>query len=180
MSEQVLNSEKMLNLIDDCCGVDEKGKSNSVVSLVYEKWNIPEKKVQPIRQHSCVDTIVEMHIINGKYMQLDLIFINSKAPALKLFWNTLNMYAKDDNDKELSVKRITVFPKFYKNYYMDLAMPIFCSLQPTKVNEDIRSIRLLFDLDDVSFYYSDEINMESLVQDILNQQYIDENTAPVS
>ncbi len=159
-----MNEELIFNLINDCNGVDGEGESKSIVSLSIERWDVQNEKITPLNNYTSMKASVEMFSVKEKYMMVDLHFLNSKITDLRMLWKLAEKRIDDipENGKIITVKRLTITPKNFKGYYMDLVVPIFWTLQPMEINGEINTIRFLFDLEDVNFYYSDEIDVDKI------------------
>lgn len=166
--------EKIINdLMNSICGIDENNKPKAMIGFSHEVWKVEDSSYShPISTYSIQKPSIEMFIMAEKYLMVDMRFEYDIDIDLKQLWKKLSEY--EDKKDEIYVKRFVFIPNEYKGYYMDCTFPIFYALQPTQPGGKNNTIRVLFELENVNIYYSDELDMNQIEKDV-EQQIKQEN-----
>lgn len=145
---------------DAACGEDINGKSKSISIVGAHRYNMADTTQEPqiISECSTMEPIVNI-IIGGDITWISLKFISEKSGNLSMFFRTLERYLeetdKNTEDSE-AVAFITFLPvELAGQYYITAMHPIMWALEPERVGEDSRTLRIAFFSENVSFLESD-------------------------
>lgn len=145
---------------DATCGEDINGKSKAISVIGAHRYNMANTTEEPqvIAEFSSTEPIVNI-IISGDITWINLKFISEKSELLSMFFRTLERYLeetdKNTEDNE-AVAFLTFLPlEFAGQYYITAMHPIMWALEPEAVGEDMRTLRVAFFSENVSFLESD-------------------------
>lgn len=165
-----MNKENIQNILDSVCGLTEKNERKAVLSVNLDKWCIKkgEESVTSLSKYLTTKAEIQISSVNEEYILMDFIFPSNTDADLKMIWRLLNK-AIEDLDKAgeyVTLKHIILTPISFEGFYMDAVAPIFMALQPSVIDSPCDSIRILFKAENVSFYYTDEIDAKQLEDEL--------------
>lgn len=169
-----MNKENIQDIINSICGLTEKNEHKAAVSVNLDKWYIKkgEESVTSLSKYLTSKAEVQVNSVNEEFILIDFIFHSSTDADFKMIWNILNKQIEDlDKTGEyVTLKHITITPIKFEGFYMDAVAPIFMALQPSEIDRPCDSVRLLFKAENVSFYYTDEIDAQEMERELKAEQ----------
>lgn len=165
-----MNELSIFEILNNCCGKTENNKPKTILSCTLDKWDFSKENptVKTLKTLNITSAILDMKPINEKFFMIDLDFQSNSNFELRNLWTLVNKQTQQLNDKNdnLTVLRFTFVPIDYKGYYVDAVAPIFYSLQGYDINKPCNCLRILFEAENVSFYYSNEIDIEAIKAEV--------------
>lgn len=102
----------------------------------------------------------------GKFIVLDIVFINNYDIDLRQSWSVLEHYGKvnteTDEDTSYILSTMIVPTEYEGTIYALLLNPIYWSLQTPITGEKPNSIRILFEEDHFGIYKNEGVDIESI------------------
>lgn len=165
-----MNKENIQDILDSVCGLTEKNERKAVLSVNLDKWCIKkgEESVTSLSKYLTTKAEIQISSVNEEYILMDFIFPSNTDTDLKMIWRLLNKPIEDLNKtgEYVTLKHIILTPINFEGFYMDAIAPIFMALQPSDIDSPCDSIRVLFKAENVSFYYTDEIDAKQLEDEL--------------
>lgn len=142
------------------CGENAEGKSKAISIIGAHNYNLADTSEDPtvIAEFSSVEPIVSI-VIGPEITWISLKFISGSSHDLSLFFRTLERYL-DETDSNTKTKEAVAFVSFLPleltgQYYITALHPILWALEPESAGEDLRTLRIAFFSENVSFLESD-------------------------
>ena len=165
-----------LDLINDCCGLDEDGNSKATIAMSLVEFNGDVQNVEQLGNQDFYDEISSRVIANAEIsifprrevVEVDLKFKTALAPELRFAYNLLDNFGKlttaKGNMKVTMLGMVIVPEKYDGKYVVSLENPLYWSLEPDVVGtQNNNKIRIIFSIDNLfSVDNSDEITNEEI------------------
>ena len=162
------------SIVEECQGETADGVPNSGTAYVLEMVNPFLDTHRTIMERASVSPVLSISS-RDDYIELCYTFKNPKDPDMRAMWDTLEEYGKRANDtKNDSVEIpflifVAVPYAAYGTYYMTIESPISWGLTSSDPDSMPNQVRILFEMDSISFYETDDINMDDLVGDVIRE-----------
>lgn len=174
-------------ILKNTIGKNELGETNSSICMELYLMESLDDESRSISSSAVCGPIVEIESRN-EFVQIDLIFDNSKNIELRKMWFSLENFgkeiAKDRESTDLAVPylNLTILPLKYDGKYFWLCLnPIMWTLQPEVPGGEPNVLRILFysheiNLMSTNVIQSEEVDKE-LERELANLQYQEEQYA---
>ena len=161
------DAELARGVVRECVGVDEKGNPKAAIGLSLDMVNPYTDTSKTIAEQSTGRPIVD---INKRFdfIEVALTFKTPIDNEMRTMWGHLERFGALLNtvtelSKEAPALTMAIVPYTGVGaFYIIATNPIGWYLQPDKVGGEVKQIKLLFHCEDVNFYQTDEMDIESI------------------
>lgn len=174
------DAELAREVVKECVGVDEKGNPKAVIGLSLAMVNPYTEHSRTIAEQATGRPVVE---INKRFdfIEIALTFKTPIDSELRTMWGHFERFGLLlNNVTELSQEAPSAIMAIVPYtgvgaFYIVAANPIGWYLQPDKVGGEVKQIRLLYHCEDVSFFQTDEMDIESIGASVIREMEAEAN-----
>lgn len=151
-------------IVEECQGVYPDGKPKAAVSIILDMVSQNMKSKRTIAQQSIYKPVVYINR-RMEFIEIAFEFPTELDANLKVMFANVEKYGQKQNEyDELSTEApmfsLTLIPvAALGSMYIVAINPIFWAIQPKRINEPAKILKMLFKCDEVGFYQTDEIDM---------------------
>lgn len=171
--------EEIINAIN---GRTDEGLPKCAVSIDKYVYDISAKEPVLVSSRRLTDVCISLGKIpsfDRCCIQLDFTFPNAGNYEMSALWEILQEYGTQlanitGESKEVPQIYFTIIPlQFECKYYVLCSLPLFWGLAVENIGDEAKTIRLVFDAENVQIYETNSIDYEKIVS-IVNQEVLDE------
>lgn len=175
------DAELARGVVRECVGVDDKGNPKAAIGLSLDMVNPYADTSKAIAEQATGRPVVD---INKRFdfIEVVLTFKTSIDNELRTMWGHLEKFGALLNtvtelSQEAPALTMAIVPYTGVGaFYIIVANPIGWYLQPDKVGGEAKQIRLLFHCEDVNFYQTDEMDVESIGAAVIREMEAEADT----
>lgn len=171
-------------VVRECEGVDEHGHPKSAIGLTLSMIDtrledLDNSPGKTLAQQSLVKPVVTINK-RFEFIEILLDFPSQADTELKVLWAHLQRFGGLLNDvTELSQEAPLLNTVFVPlagmgAYFISANNPVYWAIQSPNPTEGARQIGLLFHCEDVDFYQTDEMDVESIATAVVREAEIEE------
>lgn len=156
----------------------EGEKTKSLISLSYKLHKLDTNVIVPKSSLSAENAKVLLYPTEN-VIQVMLTFPTATDANLRLFWGTINAYfsaaeSLTEESASIPVLTLNIIPKaFGGEYFAALTVPLYRNLVTAKVGNVPNAISLIFDVNSLHIYHTDEIN-DAMVESEVERELAEE------